>query len=358
MKRVLLSAGLAATLTIFPFVAYSSAQVQDYDATHSDVQVSEKVVELPLKITDKPRFDIPQEVKEKAEKILANKRKNFTKKELAELKKLPSGTSVSSDGTIVTPQQQQEFIKKHNLPELTGNIQAAEEELTFSVDATSDNRDQIKDTTVYPYKAVAYIDISRHDGGFHSCTGFFIDDDTIATAAHCVYDTKVNKWHHLAYIYPGKNGILNNPYGVHVSGEFQITTGWINVVPSEDDKYRAIDSSHDYAVIFVSDGSASQWFGLRNSHSVGTAVNATGYPRDKPAYTMWRSLGNITHLYTTFFHYNTWNYYGVSGGPVFNSANGSMGALGLNSMGIYGDCYSPRFSGSTYDTLKYWAGLH
>jgi beta-glucanase (GH16 family) len=53
----------------------------------------------------------------------------------------------------------------------------------------NDDRTIVSDTTVFPYRAIVYLSI-QYEGtkqGYRG-TGFFINEDTILTAAHCLYD--------------------------------------------------------------------------------------------------------------------------------------------------------------------------
>jgi len=78
----------------------------------------------------------------------------------------------------------------------------------FDVIIGSDERRRVSDTTEYPYSAIVRIAFPGSDdsseGG--NCTGFLIDDDTVATAAHCIFNRRTRRWLTPNAIRPGQNG--------------------------------------------------------------------------------------------------------------------------------------------------------
>lgn len=49
------------------------------------------------------------------------------------------------------------------------------------------HRDQVHNTTTYPYRAVEELVTTFPNGGTGGCTGWFIGPRVVATAGHCVY---------------------------------------------------------------------------------------------------------------------------------------------------------------------------
>ena len=147
-----------------------------------------------------------------------------------------------------------------------------------------DERVQITDTTVYPWRAIAYLELYQFGVLVGSCTGTFIGPDTILTAAHCLYDPFYGWIEDIAVI-PGKDGAYE-PYG------YEWATNWW--VP---DAYILLGGSavFDWGVIKLSTGALGNtvgWFTLANL-TTSTLVRAdftpaiVGYPGDMPLGTMW-----------------------------------------------------------------------
>jgi len=84
-------------------------------------------------------------------------------------------------------------------------------------------------------------------------------------------------------------------------------------------------------------------------------VNSTGYPKDKGQDYMYSSLGTITSYDATYgvITHTCYVTGGMSDGPLFNSKNGTLAAVGLNSTTVWGT----QMTQNNYNTLRYWAGL-
>jgi glutamyl endopeptidase len=352
MRKTFTSVGVVCSLLaslLFSFTSVNSGYAQEE-------------LTLPIGKTKPPDLQRKLESAKRNSNYEVVQQKDFSPSQLQDMKKLDPFTSVGNDGSIVTPQEQKEQIQKHHFPNLDGSPEATKSAISTNGIVGSDDRTQITDTSVYPYHAVAYIDIMDQSGAYVGhCTGFFIDDNTVATAGHCVYDTYYNKWYGDIYITPAQNG-TNYPYGVWLATAKYTTSGFMQSNPSSPNTIPPEDIQYDYAVLKLPSGFANiigiGWFAIRNyDHTVGEQVNATGYPGDKPYGTMWRGLGYIRALQTYRIDYDADVMPGESGGPVFNQKNGTLAAIGLNSAGTSTMNYSPRFTGTVYDNLMYWSGL-
>ncbi|MCH8901615.1 MAG: trypsin-like serine protease, partial [Chloroflexi bacterium] len=95
-----------------------------------------------------------------------------------------------------------------------------------------DDRTQITDTEVYPWRAIAYLEMYR-DGAIDSlCTGTFVGPDALITAAHCLYDPVLG-WVEDIAVVPGKNGLFES-YGFEWASNWWVPDAWISTGGSPD----------------------------------------------------------------------------------------------------------------------------
>ncbi len=91
----------------------------------------------------------------------------------------------------------------------------------FSVVNPTDGRTVVQNTRMFPYSAIVELEIffglDRHAG-----TGFFISDDVVATAAHCLYNEELG-WATNVTVRPGRNGSLSLPYGLATAQTLSIS---------------------------------------------------------------------------------------------------------------------------------------
>lgn len=354
MRKILSSVSVV-LLFVFTSVAWTSIPTQIEAAPESIVEKKFERIDLPEVSPARAH-----ELNKKSKSLNAKPVQNLSKEQLEMLEKLGPGTSVSSYGKIVTKEEQDRYLKKHK-PELESIPRANEfkesESLKKRVQVqATDNRKRINPTTYFPYNAVANLEIRAQDGSWYACSGWYMDKNTVVTAAHCVYDNYDKEWSDFAFVTPARNGGTGEPYGWTYATDFHVTGEWINAKPSKKGYLNYGDVKHDYAVINVVDNH-SKWFSIRYSnHKNGESVNSTGYPGDKGYYFMYSSLGKITQLDTTekVINHNCYVTGGMSGGPIFTSNDGDTTAIGINSTASW----SPQLTKSHYDRLKYWAGLN
>ncbi len=174
---------------------------------------------------------------------------------------------------------------------------------------------------------VAYIRTYWKDGSNASRgTAFFISDDTVVTAAHCIYQAERGGWCEYADIIPGKNENIE-PY-------LSISSDVIHLWASYTENPTISD---DYAIIelesAVRDG---EFFGWSTSATSGQYIKIMGYPsyltNNPPSNSsqirrQYYDTGTISSVYTGYIRTtNTNTNGGSSGGPVLNS-NGKVIAI-------------------------------
>lgn len=131
-------------------------------------------------------------------------------------------------------------------PASLGDIGLGED---YWVEDVDDNGKRVKNTKVFPARAIVWIESEKaFGGGSTRCSGFMIGHRTVATAAHCIYrhlDNGKSGWNDDVYVYPGKNGRGNkkkhNPYGRCGYKELNAPKGWT----------RSEKSEYDYGLIIL-----------------------------------------------------------------------------------------------------------
>ena len=193
----------------------------------------------------------------------------------------------------------------------------------------TDQRTMVADTTVFPYRAIAYLAIDFPDSTGWLCTGFFIDANTIATAGHCVYSISEGGWATAITAYPGRNG-AQVPYGSASATAFYAVKAWRD---HEDHRFDfgAFDIDADL-------GTTTGWFGYAagsDTDLAGFKAKIYGYPSDKGGTTMWGMQRKLKGTGARKVFYSIDTFGGQSGSPVFGplSPDCKPCAIGIHAYG-------------------------
>ena len=134
---------------------------------------------------------------------------------------------------------------------------------------------------VYPYRTAGKIFFT--DGGLnYSCSGSIVNRRILITAAHCLYNTAVNRWHSNIVFVPSYNANLaTQPFGSWNWASMRVPTGWINGC-------ECFPSAYDFGSIEVADrligastwriGDYLGWLGWQTFALAGNNVTQLGYP--------------------------------------------------------------------------------
>ncbi len=177
----------------------------------------------------------------------------------------------------------------------------------------ADNRKHVRNTTGLIGRRVVYL-TGTMGGSRFSCSGSLIGPDSVATAAHCLYDTTANRFARNLKVFPGRDGSFK-PYGSCRGVQAAVPQGWVAASGSTgDQRFDFGRLELDCAV-----GWTTGWFALAAaSNPSGAVVKLSGYPGDKPKATQWRSSGRVTKASAYRLKYDADTYSGSSGGPVYN----------------------------------------
>lgn len=218
-----------------------------------------------------------------------------------------------------------------------------------------DNRVQITNTSVYPWRASASLLITAADNSQWIGTGWFIGPHTLMTAGHVVYIKGSgvpgrDGWVKNIRVMPGRNG-TSLPYGAVTSTNFRSVTGWTNSASG--------DESFDYGAIILPTnlGNTVGWFGFgvySDADIVASDGNIAGYPGDKPSGTLWYDHHKIASVNTRKIYYDIDTYGGQSGSALYRIINGGRYAMGVHAYGGAVTNSATRIVQPVYNNMVAW----
>ena len=183
------------------------------------------------------------------------------------------------------------------------------------------------------------------DKGTGSGSGFLIEQDRIATAAHCVYNSEHadDNWVDSIMIIPAcMSTSPYQPYGIAESTSITVPTNWAN---------NQSDFQNDYAVVHL-----DTWFSFSLLEKLvpGNAINgwwvrAQGYPYSSD--NMYLIGGNITSNTNQELVINNEQFKGSSGGPVLDERKY---VIGIISRGGGGETHAVKFTSQIVNNLMTW----
>ena len=231
---------------------------------------------------------------------------------------LPPNVIVRNDGATFPIVDSKETMSPSNMqpmqPEQLVNTKTAPRNLPplggLSPESVigPDGRTQVTNTTDYPNRAIAHLEVDFPSSS-GTCTGWFIATNRLATAAHCLYDFAAGEWATNIVVIPGRDG-TNQPYGSFVATNWYVPSNYVTLGASK----------FDYGVIKIN-YNFGNWFGyMYNSNDtfyLNRKATVRGYPGDKTYGTMWTMSGNILEVKATRLYYRIDTYGGQSGSPVY-----------------------------------------
>lgn len=216
-----------------------------------------------------------------------------------------------------------------------------------------DDRVQITNTAVYPWRVHASLLITAADNSMWIGTGWFIGPHTLMTAGHVVYIKNSgvpgrDGWVKSIQVMPGRNGSYL-PYGSVTSSNFRTVTGWANNG----------DQNYDYGAIIIPTqlGNTVGWFGFgvySDSDLLASVGNISGYPGDKPAGTQWYDARKIASVNTRKVYYDIDTAGGQSGSAVYRIINGGRYGIAIHAYGGATTNSGTRIVTPVYNNMVAW----
>lgn len=204
-----------------------------------------------------------------------------------------------------------------------------------------DAREQVTDTTAFPYRAVAQIEIydeSLDEGWIRICTATFIGSDVLLTAAHCLYDPAsdgLGGWADEVLVIPGRDGLDDEPFGNAWASQMWVPNGYI--------QDSSIENPYDYALLTLGSSDLGATVGqlqigvLSTDTLSSNTFNPTtsGYPGDKTDGTQWRgSEPAFSSVNDTYLEHEIDSFKGQSGSAVWRGSD--LAIVGVESFEYYG----------------------
>jgi V8-like Glu-specific endopeptidase len=231
-----------------------------------------------------------------------------------------------------------------------------------------DERVPITDTAEAPWRSVVQLVMfDQFTNVVGTCSGSMVDDTTVLTAAHCVWDDSFGPYHSILAI-PGSDG-LDWPLGTGFTFGTNVTVpqGWIDTaglpMPPRVE--------YDFALVHLSD---TDWTTATRPHMfVGAPTDeylqspdiilaSAGFPGDQHAGTMWLAAGFVTGFTAVTMVTDMDTVSGQSGSPtwivdVISDTVATAGVISYQQLEFPWHNVAVRFTPTHLDALDHWCSL-
>ena len=216
-----------------------------------------------------------------------------------------------------------------------------------------DNRVQITNTSVLPWRTNASLLITAADNSQWIGTGWFIGPHTLMTAGHVVFIKNSgvpgrDGWVKRIQVMPGRSG-NSLPYGSVTSSSFRSVTGWTT----------SGDENFDYGAIIIPTnlGNTTGWYGFgvySDADLLNTVGNIAGYPGDKPTGTLWYDAHRIAAVNSHKVYYDIDSAGGQSGSAVYRIINNGRYSFAIHAYGGATTNSGTRIVQEVFNNLLAW----
>lgn len=209
------------------------------------------------------------------------------------------------------------------------NVTYAESGISTRSIIGDDTRKKVVSNTSSPYKSIVLLIIEYKDYEDLG-TGVMINNDTVLTAGHNIYNKYKGGYAKKIRVYGGATNITRNTSGEYVVTNSLGRSNAINTyVPKEFTSSELTSEqkdNYDYGVIRLSSALGKETGFLATTPLVSTKEEITiaGYPEDKNGL-MYSSVGNISSVNENIVYYNNDSKDGDSGSPILNKYNQIIG---------------------------------
>lgn len=269
----------------------------------------------------------------------------------------PGTDDVNPNGTekVIDHKSMESMELIHSAPDTSGFSDIGEASFGPTTETVhgADNRVQITNTAVYPWRVHCSLFITAADNSKWIGTGWFIGPHTLMTAGHVVYIKNSgvagrDGWVKSILVMPGRNG-SSLPYGSITSTSFRSVTGWTQ----DGNEY------YDYGAIILPTnlGNTTGWFGFgvySDSDLVASVGNIAGYPGDKPPGTLWYDYHKIASVNSRKVYYDIDTYGGQSGSSVYRIINGGRYGIAIHAYGGATTNSGTRIVTPVYNNMVTW----
>ncbi len=201
-----------------------------------------------------------------------------------------------------------------------------------------DERTKVEDTTVYPYSAIVFLEITWGLFNKKCATGFMISDNVVVTSAHALYKKTYDGIPKLIKAYPAKYGLIN-PYGSASAKAVGVCTEFVEYI----DNSRPENGNEwpypyeDWGVVILDEplGRETGTISLKcptndelNDLKTSEGVNLCGYGASSEIlniYHQYENSGSISAYSSDLIEYALDAIEGQSGSPVLNKDNFAIG---------------------------------
>ncbi len=242
-------------------------------------------------------------------------------------------------------------------------IHFGEDNINIETVFGEDDRYEVLDTSVYPFRMICSLDLYfSENGSLSRGTGAFIAPNMLLSCAHNCFNYRTQKLVHSIEVFPGRAGD---------STPFNST--WVTRVMYPEEYELNGLSENDIAIFELADPIGDD-VGFFSMASAGDAmirameVNLTGYSgdRDQTARTMYTNSSSVWDLSPTAIYYQADTFGGNSGGPVYSYQDGNIDGIptvfGVHINGDAANTPGPSNGARRIDQdmliqLKDWAGI-